>query len=90
MKPELSTKYTFRCNAPSGFGDQYADGLIEDSAIADTEAKAREIILDCYGHNLDRFVVLVSKTPILLYDSNPNYATPMDLLVRRVGPREDS
>jgi hypothetical protein len=90
MKPEMSTKYTFRCTAPLGFGEQYADGLVEDSAIADSEAKARKIILDCYGHNLDRFVVLVSKTPILLYDPAPNFVEPFSYLVRKVGPREDS
>jgi hypothetical protein len=86
MKPVTMTKYNFRCLAPLGFGE-YGDNLTADSAIANDEDTARRIILDCYGHNYDKFLVLESKEPILLFDPKPNYVREIRTL-RFAGPRD--
>lgn len=86
LKPVKTTKWTFRSTAPSGFG-VYGYGLKEDSAIADDEATARRIILDCYGKDLDSFVSLVSKQEITLYDPAPNYVQEMRT-IRHGGPKD--
>jgi hypothetical protein len=88
LKPEIMTQYTFRCDAPLGFGD-LADNITESTAIAKDEATARRIVLDCYGHNYDRWIVLVSSKPILLYDPFPKYAQEIKTLRFAGPPRDD-
>jgi hypothetical protein len=85
LKPVTTTKWTFKCDAPLGFGF-YGDDVFEDAAIADTEEQARHIILAAYGYNYERFLRLLKSEPITLFDPKPNYVFENKTL-RMAGPK---